>query len=90
MTGTRGTGVRCARIRDGDAEGGLPRPWLLGIATNVARNIRRAGRRHAAAVARLLGSGVFEHGDEGDTDFDFDFGLDRVLDGIEVLVESRR
>ncbi|WP_086796868.1 RNA polymerase sigma factor [Streptomyces caniscabiei] len=36
-----------------DAEGGSPRPWLLGIATNVARNTRRAGRRHAAAVARL-------------------------------------
>ncbi|HSX96546.1 MAG TPA: hypothetical protein VLG91_04020 [Streptomyces sp.] len=39
-------------------------------------------------TARLLGSDVFGHGDEGDTDFDF--GLDRVLDGIEVLVESRR
>ncbi|MEV6385949.1 RNA polymerase sigma factor [Streptomyces sp. NPDC051773] len=36
-----------------DPEGGSPRPWLLGIATNVARNTRRAGRRHAAAVARL-------------------------------------
>ncbi|ULR52666.1 RNA polymerase sigma factor [Streptomyces deccanensis] len=36
-----------------DAEGGSPRPWLLGIATNVTRNTRRAGRRHAAAVARL-------------------------------------
>lgn len=36
-----------------DAEGGSPRPWLLGIATNVARNTRRAARRHAAAVARL-------------------------------------
>ncbi|MDT0573524.1 RNA polymerase sigma factor [Streptomyces sp. DSM 3412] len=36
-----------------DAEGGSPRPWLLGIATNVARNTRRAGRRHTAAVARL-------------------------------------
>lgn len=36
-----------------DAEGGSPRPWLLGIATNVARNTRRATRRHAAAVARL-------------------------------------
>lgn len=41
-----------------------------------------------SAIARLLGSGVFEHGDEGDTDFDF--GLDRVLDGVEALVESRR
>ena len=36
-----------------DAEGGSLRPWLLGIATNVTRNTRRAARRHAAAVARL-------------------------------------
>ncbi|MDX3135802.1 hypothetical protein PV367_39770 [Streptomyces europaeiscabiei] len=43
---------------------------------------------------------MFEHGDEGDTDFGFDFdfgfgfgfgfGFDRVLDGVEALVESRR
>jgi len=43
--------------------------------------------RHPA-ITRLLGSGVFEYGDE--VDADFDFGLDRVLDGIEVLIESRR
>lgn len=29
------------------------RPWLLGIATNVARNVRRAARRHDGALARL-------------------------------------
>ncbi|MGW1727343.1 RNA polymerase sigma factor [Streptomyces sp. NPDC002306] len=36
-----------------DEDGGSPRPWLLGIATNITRNTRRAARRHAAAVARL-------------------------------------
>ncbi|MFF5299213.1 RNA polymerase sigma factor [Streptomyces sp. NPDC013161] len=36
-----------------DEEGGSLRPWLLGIATNVTRNTRRAARRHAAAVSRL-------------------------------------
>ncbi|GGZ15420.1 RNA polymerase sigma factor [Streptomyces poonensis] len=36
-----------------DEEGGSLRPWLLGIATNVSRNTRRAARRHAAAMARL-------------------------------------
>ncbi|WP_369272733.1 RNA polymerase sigma factor [Streptomyces sp. R11] len=36
-----------------DEEGGSPRPWLLGIATNVTRNLRRATRRHTAAVARM-------------------------------------
>ncbi|MEU0930982.1 RNA polymerase sigma factor [Streptomyces malaysiensis] len=30
-----------------------PRPWLLGIATNVTRNTARAARRHQAALASL-------------------------------------
>jgi RNA polymerase sigma factor (sigma-70 family) len=34
------------------AEGSL-RPWLLGIATNVARNVRRAARRYEGALVRL-------------------------------------
>jgi RNA polymerase sigma-70 factor (ECF subfamily) len=34
-------------------EAGSLRPWLLGIATNVARNVRRAARRHDVALARL-------------------------------------
>ncbi|MVO83902.1 sigma-70 family RNA polymerase sigma factor [Streptomyces sp. p1417] len=42
------------RLRDRiEPDGGSVRPWLLGIATNVTRNQRRAARRHAAAVARL-------------------------------------
>ncbi|NGN62370.1 RNA polymerase sigma factor [Streptomyces sp. A7024] len=35
------------------ADGGSLRPWLLGIATNVTRNMRRAARRHTAVLARL-------------------------------------
>jgi RNA polymerase sigma-70 factor (ECF subfamily) len=34
-------------------EGDSVLPWLLGIATNVLRNTRRAARRHAAALIRL-------------------------------------
>jgi RNA polymerase sigma-70 factor (ECF subfamily) len=37
---------------DVGAPGSL-RPWLLGIATNVARNVRRAARRYDGALARL-------------------------------------
>ncbi|MER6434066.1 RNA polymerase sigma factor [Streptomyces sp900105245] len=33
-------------------EGDTPRPWLMGIATNVLRNTARAGRRHERALAR--------------------------------------
>lgn len=34
-------------------DGGSLRPWLLGIATNVLRNRRRAARRHREALLRL-------------------------------------
>ncbi|MFE0801347.1 RNA polymerase sigma factor [Streptomyces sp. NPDC058812] len=34
-------------------EGDSLRPWLLGIATNVIRNIARTARRHRNALARL-------------------------------------
>lgn len=36
-----------------DEDGGSLRPWLLGIATNAARNTLRATRRHEAALARI-------------------------------------
>ena len=42
------------RLRDRvHLDGGSLLPWLLGIATNVARNTVRAARRHQAAMARL-------------------------------------
>ncbi|MGW4912472.1 RNA polymerase sigma factor [Streptomyces sp. NPDC004270] len=48
-----------------DEDGGSLRPWLLGIATNVVRNQRRAARRHAAAMSRLpRGEPVRDFADE--------------------------
>ncbi|HUZ36996.1 MAG TPA: RNA polymerase sigma factor [Streptosporangiaceae bacterium] len=41
------------------------RPWLLGIAVNVTRNLARAARRHQAAVGRLpLASAVPDFADD--------------------------
>jgi RNA polymerase sigma-70 factor (ECF subfamily) len=50
------------------------RPWLLGIATNVTRNIRRTAQRHDLALARLprqpvqpdLADEVAAHIDDGE------------------------
>jgi RNA polymerase sigma-70 factor (ECF subfamily) len=42
------------RRRDTIGPGGGPlRPWLLGIAVNVSRNLARASRRHQAVLSRL-------------------------------------
>jgi AcrR family transcriptional regulator len=41
------------------------------------------------AIASAIASGVFDQPDAGDMDADFEFGLERILDGIEVLVRER-
>jgi RNA polymerase sigma factor (sigma-70 family) len=42
------------RLRGRIDPGGEPlRPWLLGIAANVSRNLARASRRYQAALSRL-------------------------------------
>jgi RNA polymerase sigma factor (sigma-70 family) len=53
---------------DTAADGVSLRPWLLGITTNVARNVRRAARRHEAALARLPKADIVPDFAEGVTD----------------------
>ncbi|MFC1410303.1 RNA polymerase sigma factor [Streptacidiphilus sp. N1-12] len=36
-----------------DPDGGSLRPWLLGVATNTARNTNRTARRHRAVLGRM-------------------------------------
>jgi RNA polymerase sigma factor (sigma-70 family) len=36
-----------------DPDGGSLRPWLLGVATNVGRNLKRARRSHREALAKM-------------------------------------
>lgn len=38
-----------------EADGGSLRPWLLGIATNISRNLRRGDRRYRAAALACTG-----------------------------------
>ncbi|MBE1562155.1 RNA polymerase sigma factor [Nonomuraea africana] len=60
-----------------DADGGSVRPWLLGIATNVARNLRRAARRYDDVLVRLPRSEVVP---------DFADELIGRIDDVERLV----
>ncbi|MFJ7420652.1 TetR/AcrR family transcriptional regulator [Streptomyces uncialis] len=86
--------VRNASVLVSDLEAGM-RASGVGPDESLRRYAAALGAltdagRHPA-LTRLLGSGVFEHGGhEDEADVDFDFGLDRVLDGIEALVVSRR
>lgn len=63
-----------------DAAGGSLRPWLLGIATNAARNSSRTARRFAAAVARLPRDDVMP---------DFADELVGQIDDVEKLAAVR-
>lgn len=76
-----------ARI-DVAEERGSPRPWLLGIATNVARNVRRAARRYDTAVTRLPRAGTEpDHADEVAGRLD---DRERVTAALAALASLRR
>ncbi|MFI6032905.1 RNA polymerase sigma factor [Streptomyces sp. NPDC051315] len=61
------TFMQAWRLRDRvDAEGGSLRPWLLGVATNVARGHHRSDRRYraAATAAAEAETALPDHADE--------------------------
>ena len=41
------------------------------------------------AISALLSAGVFEEADDSNPDAQFDFGLERILDGVAALVRKR-
>ncbi|MGW0909276.1 RNA polymerase sigma factor [Streptomyces sp. NPDC002853] len=77
-----------ARVEE---EGGSLRPWLLGVATNVTRNARRAARRHSAAVARLpRDQTVADFSDEVAERIDDKRQLDLVRAALATLRRAER
>ncbi|WP_461087700.1 RNA polymerase sigma factor [Streptomyces deserti] len=81
------------RLRDRiDAEGGSLRPWLLGIATNTARNQLRSNRgyRRAAAATAAAELPVPDHADEVTTQIDDQRKLAATLRALGALRRQER
>jgi RNA polymerase sigma-70 factor (ECF subfamily) len=75
------------RVRGRVAPAGGPlRPWLLGIAVNVTRNLTRAARRHQAALSRLPGEeSVPDFAEELAGRIDDSAALRRLAAGLAAL-----
>ncbi|MFI7499026.1 RNA polymerase sigma factor [Streptomyces sp. NPDC049687] len=72
-----------------DPEGGSLRPWLLGIATNTARNQYRSNRRYRAAAqaAAAAERSVPDHAEEVADRLD---GRQRLATALTALASLRR
>ncbi|MED7823667.1 RNA polymerase sigma factor [Streptomyces chiangmaiensis] len=81
------------RLRDKvDPEGGSLRPWLLGIATNTARNQYRSNRRYRAAASAAAAAelSVPDHAEEVAERVDDRRRLARALTALASLRRTER
>jgi RNA polymerase sigma factor (sigma-70 family) len=75
-----------------DEDGGSLRPWLLGIATNIARNMSRSDRRYRAAVLRFSPEDfmVVDHSSRVISRVDDTRRLHRALSALATLNHKER
>jgi RNA polymerase sigma-70 factor (ECF subfamily) len=63
-------------------------PWLLGVATNVLRNLRRSQRRHRAALERLPRERVADFAADVDARLDDERQMRATLRALDKLSRS--
>ena len=63
-------------------------PWLLGVATNVLRNLRRSQRRHGAALERLPRERVADFTADVDARLDDERQMRATLRALDKLQRS--
>ncbi|MFE1856833.1 RNA polymerase sigma factor [Streptomyces sp. NPDC059489] len=90
---TAATFMEAWRLRDRvDPEGGSLRPWLLGIATNTARNQYRSNRRYRAAASAAAAAelSVPDHAEEVAERVDDRRRLAQALSALASLRRTER